>query len=406
MAKINDNYLKLQAGYLFPEIGRRVREFSEANPQADIIKLGIGDVVLPLSESVLKGFHQGVDEMGAEATFKGYGPEQGYSFLREKICENDFAGLPIEADEIFVSDGSKCDSGNIQEIFSTDSRVAISDPSYPVYVDSNVMAGRTGVASEAGNYEGICYMPMTEDNQFTPAFPKDKADLIYLCSPNNPTGVAMTKDQAKAWVDFAKKEKAIILFDAAYEKFISSKDAIRSIFEVEGARDCAIEFRSFSKTAGFTGVRCGYVVIPKTLMGESESGEAVPIHSLWSRRHSTKFNGASYPVQCAAAAAYSESGKKEIEKLISYYMENAALIKSSLEKQGYTVYGATDAPYAWIKDPAGDSWGFFDKLLEKCQIVSTPGAGFGPSGEGFIRLSAFAKREKVEEAMKRISSLQ
>jgi len=405
MAKINDNFLKLQAGYLFPEIARRVREFGESNPKADIIKLGIGDVVLPLSESVLKGFHKGVDEMGVEASFKGYGPEQGYQFLREKIRENDYAGLPIEVDEIFVSDGSKCDSGNIQEIFAANSRVAISDPAYPVYVDSNVMAGRTGAVNDKGMFEGICYMPMTEANKFTPAFPSEPADLIYLCSPNNPTGVALTKTQAKEWVDYAKKSKAIILFDAAYERFISSEDAIHSIYEIDGARDCAIEFRSFSKTAGFTGVRCGFVTIPKTLMGESASGEAVSIHSLWNRRHSTKFNGASYPVQCAAASAYTKEGKAEIDALVTYYMENAALIKSSLEGQGYTVYGATDAPYAWIKDPEGDSWAFFDKLLEKCQIVSTPGAGFGPSGEGFVRLSAFAKRDKVEEAMKRISSL-
>ena len=405
MAIVNENYLKLQAGYLFPEIGRRVANFAKENPEAKIIKLGIGDVVLPLTSAIVKGFHDGVDELAQSSTFKGYGPEQGYAFLRELIVENDFKGLPVEADEIFVSDGSKCDSGNIQEIFSLDSKIAIADPAYPVYVDSNVMAGRTGQANAQGMYEGITYMPLTEENSFSPAFPKEKAEIIYLCSPNNPTGVAMGKEELKKWVDYANENNAIILFDAAYEKFISTPGIPHSIFEIEGARTCAIEFRSFSKTAGFTGVRCGITVVPKELQGETSTGEKVSIHSLWNRRQCTKFNGASYPVQKAAAATYSEEGKKEVDGLVAYYMENAKIIKEGLESKGYTVFGAVDAPYCWIKTPDGDSWGFFDKLLSVCNVVSTPGAGFGPSGEGYIRLSAFGTRENVTEAIGRIKEL-
>lgn len=404
MPKINDNYLKLQAGYLFPEIGKRVREFSDKNPQAELIKLGIGDVVFPLSPSVIEAFHKGVDEMASESSFKGYGPEQGYAFLRDKIVENDFKGLGISSDEIFISDGSKCDSGNIQEIFSTSCSLGIVDPSYPVYVDTNVMAGRTGAASQDGTYEGITYMPLTEENDFNLELPKGKVDLIYLCSPNNPTGLTLSKDELKKWVDYARENKAIILFDAAYERFIREPGVPHSIFEIEGAKECAIEFRSFSKTAGFTGVRLAYTIVPKDLNGESSTGEKVSIHQLWNRRHSTKFNGASYPVQKAAEAVYSAKGKEETDKRVAYYMENADIIGGCLKEQGLQYFGGKNAPYVWLKTPEGDSWKFFDEMLNKCNIVGTPGAGFGPSGEGYFRISAFSTRENIEKAMERIKT--
>ena len=408
MTQINSNYNKLQAGYLFPEIARRVNEYAEKNPNADIIKLGIGDVVKPLTPTIIKAMHDGVDEMSKVETFKGYGPEQGYGFLREAIATNEYSnrGIEINADEIFVSDGSKCDSGNIQEIFGIDNVVAVSDPVYPVYVDTNVMAGRTGEANEQGMYEGFHYMACTEDNGFSPEIPSEHVDLIYLCSPNNPTGTVMSKEQLGAWVEYAKKEGAIILFDAAYESFITESDKPHSIFEIEGAKEVAIEFRSFSKNAGFTGTRCGFTVIPKELSAKDDKGNDVSVHALWNRRHCTKFNGVSYPIQRAAAAVYTESGKKEVRELVDYYMDNAKLIKTTFEARGIEVFGGVNAPYIWVKTPAGlSSWELFDKLLSEAGVVGTPGAGFGAAGEGYFRISAFAHRENVEEALKRISKV-
>jgi LL-diaminopimelate aminotransferase len=408
MAQINDHYLKLKAGYLFPEIGRRVKAYSEAHPEADIIRLGIGDVVKGLTPAIVKAFHEGVDEMANDETFRGYGPEQGYDFLREAIAENDFQarGANIAADEIFLSDGSKCDSGNIQEIFGLNNVVAVTDPVYPVYVDTNVMAGRTGEADEQGRYEKLVYMPCTEENNFSPALPKEKVDLIYLCSPNNPTGTVMGKEELKTWVDYAKKNESIILFDAAYESFISEDDKPHSIFEIEGAREVAIEFRSFSKSVGFTGVRCAFTVVPKDLKARASHGDLVGVHGLWNRRQCTKFNGVSYPVQRAAAAAYSSEGKSEVKALVAYYMSNAKLIRERFESQGQKVYGSVNAPYVWLKTPKGmSSWELFDKLLNDAQVVGTPGAGFGAAGEGYFRLSAFAHRASVEKALDRISGI-
>ncbi len=408
MAKINENYLKLKAGYLFPEISKRVRVFSENNPGKKIIRLGIGDVTLPLPPSIVKAMKNASDEMGTSTGFKGYGPEQGYSFLIEEIIKHDFnpLGINLSVDEIFVSDGSKCDTGNIQEIFSLDSKIAVTDPVYPVYVDTNVMAGRTGDVGSDGRYSGLVYLPCSKENGFQPDFPKEKVDLIYLCYPNNPTGTTITKSRLKEWVDFAKKNNSIILYDAAYEAFISDSSVPRSIFEIEGAKEVAMEFRSFSKTAGFTGTRCAFIVIPKELTGSSFSGEKVSINQLWNRRHTTKFNGVSYPIQKAAAACYSESGKKEVKDNISYYMENARIIREGISKNGYEVYGGVNAPYIWLKTPSStSSWDFFDQLLNKIQVVGTPGSGFGPSGEGYFRLSAFGKREDVVEAVERISKL-
>lgn len=407
MAKINSNFQKLQAGYLFPEIGRRVKEFSAQNPTAKIIRLGIGDVVLPLPGSIRDAIKKATDEMGDAKTFRGYGPEQGYDFLREAIAKNDFQsrGAKVDADEIFVSDGSKCDCGNIQEIFSLDSKIAVVDPVYPVYVDTNVMAGRSGNFKD-GRYENFVYMPATAENNFKPAFPKEKVDLIYLCSPANPTGTVLDKKDLEGWVAFAKKNDAIILFDAAYEAFIADASLPRSIFEIEGARDVAIEFRSFSKTAGFTGTRCAFTVIPKELMAKNEKGEKVSLHSLWNRRQSTKFNGVSYPIQRGAEAVYSAQGKKEVANIISYYMENAKLIREGLKAAGIEAFGGIHAPYVWLKTPKGmGSWEFFDLLLSKINVVGTPGAGFGPSGEGYFRLSAFGIRENVIEAIARIRAL-
>lgn len=408
MAKINDNYLKLKAGYLFPEISKRVRIFSEAHPGKKVIRLGIGDVTLPLPPSVVKAMKDASEEMGTAGGFKGYGPEQGYGFLIEEIIKNDYnpLGINLSTDEVFVSDGSKCDTGNIQEIFSLDSKIAVTDPVYPVYVDTNVMAGRTGNSGPDGKYTGLVYLPCTKENDFQPDFPKEKVDLIYLCYPNNPTGTTITKSRLKEWVEFAKKNQAIILYDAAYEAFISDPSVPRSIFEIDGAKEVAMEFRSFSKTAGFTGTRCAFIVIPKELFGFTESGEKVSINQLWNRRHTTKFNGVSYPIQKAAAACYSESGKKEIRDNISYYMENAKIIRQGLNKYGYEVYGGINAPYIWLKTPKNlSSWDFFDELLNKIQVVGTPGSGFGPSGEGYFRLSAFGKREDVLMAVERISTL-
>ena len=408
MAKINENYLKLKAGYLFPEISKRVRVFSENNPGKKIIRLGIGDVTLPLPPSIVKAMKDASDEMGTSTGFKGYGPEQGYSFLIEEIIKHDFnpLGITLSVDEIFVSDGSKCDTGNIQEIFSLDSKIAVTDPVYPVYVDTNVMAGRSGEVGSDGKYSGLVYLPCSKENGFQPDFPKEKVDLIYLCYPNNPTGTTITKSRLKEWVDYAKKNNSIILYDAAYEAFISDSSVPRSIFEIEGAKEVAMEFRSFSKTAGFTGTRCAFIVIPKELTGYSSSGEKISINQLWNRRHTTKFNGVSYPIQKAAAACYSESGKKEVKDNISYYMENARIIREGISKNGYEVYGGVNAPYIWLKTPSStSSWDFFDQLLNKIQVVGTPGSGFGPSGEGYFRLSAFGKREDVIEAVERISKL-
>ena len=405
MARLNDNYLKLQAGFLFPEISRRVTEFVNAHPNDQVIRLGIGDVTKPLVPAVLKAFHDGVDDMAKGSSFHGYGPEQGYSWLAQTIIDKSYAplGVELKTSEVFISDGSKCDSSNILDIFDLSCKVAIGDPVYPVYNDTNVMVGRTGQANEQGYYEGIVYMPTTEENNFTPALPTEKVDIIYLCYPNNPTGTVATKEQLKVWVDYALENDAVILFDAAYEAFITEADIPHSIYEIEGAKECAIEFRSFSKTAGFTGVRCGLTVVPKALMATTENGEKVALNQLWNRRQCTKFNGVSYPVQKAAAAVYSDEGWPQVKEIIDYYMANAKIIREGLEAAGITCYGGVNAPYIWLKTPAGmTSWDFFDKLLNECFVVGTPGSGFGPSGEGYFRLSAFGERDNVEEAVKRI----
>lgn len=407
MARLNDNYLKLAAGYLFPEISRRMNSFTQANPQAKVIKLGIGDVVLPLSPSVRQAMHDAIDEMATTEGFRGYGPSEGYDFLREAIAVNDFGsrGVRIDPSEIYVSDGSKCDSANIQEIFADDATLAVSDPVYPVYVDTNVMAGRTGAPDDSGRYSGITYLPCTEESGFMPSLPDQRVDLVYLCSPNNPTGAVTPRAELKKWVDWARANDAIILFDAAYERFIT-EDLPRSIYEIEGARECAIEFRSFSKTAGFTGIRCAYIVIPKELRGKDSKGGAVPVAQLWNRRTNTKFNGVSYPVQRGAEAIYSAEGAKEVQANIDYYMANATLINDGLSKAGFTTFGGVNAPYVWLKTPDGrDSWQFFDELLERANVVGTPGSGFGACGKGYFRLSAFGIREKVEEAIARITKV-
>ena len=405
MARLNDHYLKLAAGYLFPEISRRMGLFTKAHPKADVIKLGIGDVVLPLASAVREAMHRAIDEMATTDGFRGYGPSEGYDFLREAIARNDFAsrGVEIDASEIYTSDGSKCDSANIQEIFAADATLAVSDPVYPVYVDTNVMAGRTGDPDEKGRYAGIQYLPCTEESGFLPALPEEPVDLVYLCSPNNPTGMVAPKEELQKWVDWARGSDAILLFDAAYERFIV-EDVPHSIYEIEGARECAIEFRSFSKTAGFTGVRCAYIVIPEELMGKDSKGNSIAVSQLWSRRTNTKFNGISYPVQRGAAAIYSEEGEKEVQANVDYYMANASLILDGLGKAGFTTFGGVNAPYVWLKTPGGiDSWEFFDLLLERTNVVGTPGSGFGACGEGYFRLSAFGIREKVEEAIERIT---
>lgn len=402
MIKINENYQKLQASYLFSDIAKRVAAYQEANPGQNIIKLGIGDVTRALPDACVKAFHAAVDEMASDSSFHGYGPEQGYDFLREAIAKGDFQarGANVEADEVFVSDGAKCDSGNFQEIFSTDITVAIPDPVYPVYIDTNVMAGRTGEWSE-GRYAGIVYLDATKENGFIPDLPSEPVDLIYLCFPNNPTGATATKAQLKQWVDYARENKALILFDAAYEAFVQDESLPRSIYEVEGAREVAIEFRSFSKTAGFTGTRCAYTVVPKECMAYTESGEAVSVNTLWNRRHTTKFNSVSYPVQRAAEAIYSAEGQAQVRELVSYYLNNAKYIREKIEALGFECIGGENSPYIWI-DGKSDSWAFFDKLLSEAGVVCTPGAGFGTCGEGYIRISAFNSFEKVVEAMGRI----
>lgn len=409
MIKINENFLELQDSYLFSTIAKKVAEFQKNNPDREVIKLGIGDVTLPLVPAVIEAMHKATDEMKEKPSFKGYGPEQGYDFLREKIVEIEYKkrGVNIEKDEIFVSDGAKCDTGNIVDIFSKDNVVAITDPVYPVYLDTNVMSGRSGKYNmEKGKYENIVYMPVTAENNFVPELPKEKVDMIYLCLPNNPTGTVLKKEELKKWVEYAKKNKALILFDAAYESFIKEENVPHSIYEIEGAKEVAIEFKSYSKTAGFTGVRCGYVVIPKELKAYTETGEEITLNKLWNRRQCTKFNGAPYITQRAAEAIYSEEGQKQIKENINYYMENAKIIKEGLEEIGIKTYGGVNAPYIWLKVPNNlTSWEFFDKLLNEVGVVGTPGVGFGPSGEGYFRLTAFGSKENTIKAIGKIKNL-
>ena len=407
MATINDNYLKLKAGYLFPEIARRVNKFATENPTAPIIRLGIGDVTEPLPAACRDAMIKAIEDMGDRDKFKGYGPEQGYAWLREKIAAHDFQarGCDIDADEIFISDGSKCDNGNILDIFGNNNSIAVTDPVYPVYVDTNVMAGHTGEANEKGEYAGLVYLPVTAENNFTAQIPSQKVDLIYLCFPNNPTGAVATREHLQAWVDYAKANGSIIFFDAAYEAFISDPSIPHSIYEIPGARDCAIEFRSFSKNAGFTGTRCALSVVPKTLTAKAADGSDVELWKLWNRRQSTKFNGVSYVVQRGAEAVYSPEGQAQTKALVGFYLENAKIIREQMSAAGLTVYGGVNAPYVWVKTPGNiTSWDFFDKLLFNSNVVVTPGSGFGSAGEGYFRISAFNSRENVNEAMKRISA--
>lgn len=404
MFKVNDNYLKLPGSYLFSTIGKKVHAFQEANPDKKVIRLGIGDVTQPIAPAIIDTLHHAVDEMGNAGTFRGYAPDLGYDFLRNAIAENDYKsrGCDIAADEIFVSDGAKCDCSNIQEIFSQDNKIAVCDPVYPVYVDSNVMAGRAGeYNSVTETFSDVIYMPCTLENDFCPELPKETPDIIYLCYPNNPTGSTLTKDQLQVWVDYANKVGAVIIYDAAYEAYISEKNVPHSIYECEGARTCAIELHSFSKNAGFTGLRLGYTVVPKDL----KSGD-VMLHSLWARRHGTKYNGAPYIIQRAGEVVYSEEGKAQLQAQVAYYMKNAGVIYNGLKEAGYTVTGGVNAPYIWLKTPDGlTSWEFFDKLLEEVNVVGTPGAGFGPSGEGYFRLTAFGTYENTVEAVERIKKM-
>jgi len=406
MARINENYLKLKAGYLFPEIARRVNGFAQANPDAKIIRLGIGDVTEPLPQACREAMVKAIDDMGHRSTFKGYGPEQGYEWLREKIAQQDFKarGCDIDASEIFISDGSKCDGGAILDILGDDNVIAVTDPVYPVYVDTNVMAGHTGEMNEKGEYDGFVYLPISADNGFVAEIPTQKVDLIYLCFPNNPTGATATREYLEAWVKYARSHGSIILFDAAYEAFIQDPTLPHSIYEIDGARECAIEFRSFSKNAGFTGTRCALTVVPKSLKGKTKDGQDVELWGLWNRRQSTKFNGVSYIVQRGAEAVYSPEGQAQTRALIDFYMENAAIIRRDLTSTGIQVYGGENAPYVWVKTPESlSSWDFFDKLLETCNVVGTPGSGFGAAGEGYFRISAFNSRDNVNEAMRRIT---
>ncbi len=405
MVKVNENYSKLKAGYLFPEISKRVNQHSQKPGATNLIKLGIGDVTEPLPNACVEAMQKALQEMSTQQGFKGYGPEQGYIWLREKIAENEFIskGCQINAEEIFVSDGSKCDSSNILDILGDDNLIAVTDPVYPVYVDSNVMSGRTGFAQENGSYEGLTYIPINEDNDFKPQIPQKRVDIIYLCFPNNPTGATITRDELQEWVDYANRNNSLIFYDAAYEAFIQDQKTPHSIYEIKGAKDCAIEFRSFSKNAGFTGVRCAYTVIPKKLTGKNSKGEEVNIWSLWNRRQSTKFNGVSYIVQRGAEAVYSTQGKREVQRLIDFYMNNALIMRTKLTEAGFKVFGGLNAPYIWIKVPDGmSSWDFFDYLLKKANVVGTPGSGFGLAGEGYFRLSAFNSLSNVNDAMERI----
>jgi len=407
MAFVNDNYLKLKAGYLFPEIGRRVKAFAAANPAAKIIRMGIGDVTEPLAPAVIAAMHKAVDDQARRDTFQGYGDEQGYGFLREAIAKNDFQarGCDIAADEVFVSDGSKCDTGNILDVFGEQNVIAVTDPVYPVYVDTNVMAGHTGPSNEKGEYAGLVYLPTTAENNFIAPLPSKKVDIIYLCYPNNPTGVVASKETLTTWVEYARANGAIIFFDAAYEAYITDTSIPHSIYEIPGARDVAIEFRSFSKTAGFTGTRCAFTVVPKSLKGKARDGSSVELYKLWNRRHTTKFNGVSYITQSGAAAIYSAEGKAQVRATLDFYMTNAKVIRENLGALGLNVYGGVNAPYVWVKTPGNlTSWDFFDTLLNECHVVITPGSGFGSSGEGYFRISAFNSRANVDEAMRRLSA--
>lgn len=407
MATINENYNRLQGSYLFANIAKKVADYQAAHPDADIIRLGIGDVTLPLVPAVIEAMHKAVDEMGQQETFRGYGPEQGYDFLRKAIVEGDYKplGLDIQEDEVFVSDGAKSDVGNIQEIFSQDCVIAICDPVYPVYLDSNVMAGRTGENKE-GSFEKVVYLPTTAENNFEPELPTTHVDIVYLCCPNNPTGTVLSRQALKTWVDYCNEHDAVLMFDSAYEAFISDPNTVRSIYEIPGAKTCAIEFRSFSKTAGFTGTRCAYTIVPHQLKVKNASGQKQELNPLWNRRQCTKFNGVPYITQRAAEAVYSPEGREQTQANIAYYKENARIIREGLESIGLTVFGGTDAPYIWLKTPGSmTSWEFFDYLLEKANIVSTPGSGFGPCGEGYLRLTAFGSRENTIRAVDRIKQL-
>lgn len=406
MTTVNTEYLKLPGSYLFSEIARRVTAFSEANPEAKIIRMGIGDVTRPLPAAVIEAICEATKEQGLAGNFKGYGPEQGYAFLRELIAEHDYAarGVKIDMDEIFISDGAKCDVGNFQEIFAKDNVVAVTDPVYPVYVDSNVMAGRAGELLPNGCWSNLVYLPCTAENDFIPALPDRRPDLIYLCYPNNPTGTTLNRAELTRWVDYARANSCIILYDAAYEAYIQEDDVPRSIYEISGADEVAVEFRSFSKTAGFTGLRCAFCVVPKKLTAKDDSGRAVNLNQLWNRRQSTKYNGCPYVIQKAAAAIYSKEGHAQVEANINYYKNNAAIILDSLNKAGYAAFGGVNAPYVWLKTPENmPSWDFFDLMLNKYNIVGTPGAGFGPSGEGYFRLTAFGSLENTKEAMSRLA---
>lgn len=405
MAFVNANYLKLPGSYLFSEIARRVNQFKKDNRDADIIRLGIGDVTRPLPPAVVEAMKKAVEEMGRQDTFRGYGPEQGYEFLTEKIIENDFRarGVDLAVDEVFISDGAKNDTGNFQELFSIDNILAVTDPVYPVYVDSNVMAGRTGPVNAKGQFEKIVYLPCTEENGMKPSLPRTKVDMIYLCFPNNPTGMTLSREELKKWVDYARENKSVILFDAAYEAYIREDGVPHSIFEIEGAREVAVEFRSFSKTAGFTGTRCAYTIVPKEAKVYDSNGNSHSLNALWLRRQTTKFNGVSYPVQAGAFAVFSDEGRKQIKETINYYMDNARIIREGLQKAGYKVFGGVNAPYIWLKTPDNmGSWDFFDKLMKEANVVGTPGAGFGANGEGYFRLTAFGTRENTERAVERI----
>jgi len=408
MAFVNENYLKLPGSYLFSEIAKRVNAYSENNPNAKVIRLGIGDVTKPLPQAVIKAMHSAVDEMASAETFRGYGPEQGYSFLTEKIIANDYAprGIQLGTDEVFISDGSKSDTGNIGDIFGVDNKIAVTDPVYPVYVDTNVMGGRSGELGADGRWSNIVYMACTAENNFVPQLPAEKVDIIYLCIPNNPTGTTITKTELKKWVDYARKYNTIILYDAAYEAYITENDVAHSIYEIEGAKEVAIEFRSFSKNAGFTGTRCAFAVVPKDLIAYTKSGEKIQVNKLWNRRHTTKFNGTPYIIQRGAEAVYSDEGKAQIKETVHFYMENAAIIREGVLSTGLKVFGGINAPYIWLKTPDGlDSWGFFDKLLSEANVVGTPGVGFGPSGEGYFRLTAFGNRANTIEAVERFKNL-
>jgi LL-diaminopimelate aminotransferase len=410
MAYLNENYLKLQAGYLFPEIARRVRDFCEANPEAarGLIRCGIGDVTEPLPRVVIDAMKRAVDELGNRETFRGYGPEQGYEFLRSTIAQHDYRdrNIDIADDEIFVSDGSKCDCGYILDILGDQNKVAVPDPVYPVYVDTNVMAGHSGAAKSDGTYEGIVYLPCTADNRFVPEPPKEHVDVVYLCFPNNPTGTVASREQLSRWVDYAREHESLLLFDAAYEAYISEGGIPHSIFEIPGARECAVELRSFSKSGGFTGVRCGFTVMPKSVVGRADSGKKLPLHPLWHRRWSTKANSVSYPVQRGAEALYSSEGRQQVRALIEHYMGNAKILRDACAKIDMKVFGGINAPYIWVKTPAGlTSWQTFDRMLRELNVVITPGSGFGAQGEGYFRISAFNSRENAEEVARRLESL-